>query len=214
MHLDQFLSQILQLTANLDPRTAGFLFVICAIGEFGVSVPYVLESVWLLAGYQLGAGVLSPVHLLGLWLAAQCGRQVGAIALYNISRLGSTPLAKLYQKLKNSRFWPKIHLDSKISNRLHLTSPFSIAYGRLLGLRIPLTIMLAFKKKFMTALAAVLFSSLVFDGIYIILGATVGRAAILKPVQMLFASIAGLTLLYLVTLVVRRWLRRPQPTGN
>ena len=213
MNLEHFLSQILQSTANFDPRTAAFLFLICAIGEFGLSVPYVLESVWLLAGYQLGSSVLSPIHLVGLWLVAQCGRQAGALGLYSVARVGSTPLSRLYKKCTSSRFWPKVTVNTKMFNCINLTSPFSIGYGRLVGLRIPLTIMLAFKKKLTVAILGVLLSSVVWDAIYIILGATVGRTAALKPVQMLLASIAGLTLLYLVVFIVRRLLRRSQPAS-
>lgn len=214
MNLEHFLSQVLQLTANFDPRTAILLFIICAIGELGPSIPYVLESVWLLAGYHLGSGVLSPFHLAGFWLAALCGRQVGTLGLYNAARLGSSPLARLYQKFKNSRFWPKIPQNNRKFNRLNLLSPFSVAYGRLVGLRLPLTIMLGFKRKLAAAFEGVLLSSLVWDGAYITLGATVGRTAALKPAQMLLASIAGLTLLYLVTLLVRFLLKRHQPASN
>ena len=214
MSLGNVLAQFLQLTASLDPRTAAFLFVICAIGEFGLSIPYVLESVWLLMGYQLGTGVLSPVHLLGLWLAAQCGRQVGSLALYHVARLGTTPLSRLYSKQRRSRFWPKVSINHRVLNRLNFTSPFSVAYGRLFGLRIPLTITLAVRKSLVTLLAGVLLSSVVWDAAYIILGATVGRTAVVKPVQMLLASVAGLTLLYLVIFIVRRWLRRPQPASD
>jgi membrane-associated protein len=211
MNLEHFLSQVLQLTANFDPRTAAFLFLICAIGELGPSIPYVLESIWLLAGYQLGAGVLSPVHLLGLWLAAQAGRQTGSLALYSIARLGSSPLARLYQKVASSRFWPKVSVNNKVFRRINLTSPFSVGYGRLVGLRFPLTIMLAFKKKLAAALLGVLVSSVVWDAVYIILGATVGRSAVLKPFQMLLASICLLTLVYLLVFIIRRLLRRSQP---
>jgi hypothetical protein len=170
--------------------------------------------VWLLAGYHLGAGKLTLIDLLGLWLAAQLGRQVGALALYHVARLSSVPLTRFYEWCKRLKYWPKIQISPKMSQRIHLTSPFSIAYGRLLGLRIPLTIMLAFKKKLVTALVAVLFSSIVWDGIYLILGSTVGRTAILSPVQMFFASIAGLTVLYLATLLIRHLLKRPKPSGD
>ena len=214
MNLGDVLTQFLGLTTSLDPRMAAFLFAICAIGEFGISIPFVLESVWLLAGFQLGAGVLSPVHLLGLWLAAQFGRQTGSLALYNVARLGTTPLARLYRKYRSSRFWPKVPLNHRLANRINLASPFSVAYGRLFGLRIPLTITLAVKKSLATLSAGVLLSSVVWDTIYITLGATVGRTAVVKPVQMLLASVAGLTLLYLVTFMVRRWLRRPQPASD
>jgi len=214
MHLEHFLSQILQLTANFDPRTAAFLFVICMMGEFVVSVPYVLESMWLLAGYQLGAGVLSPLELIGLWLAAQCGRQTGTLALYFIIRVGSSPMAGLYHKITNLRFWPKVRPNNKLLSRINLTSPFSLAYGRLLGLRFPLTIMLALKKKLPAAMAGVLLSSVVWDAIYLTLGATVGRTAALKPIQLLLVSIGGLTLLYLLVFIVRRLFKRLQPANQ
>jgi membrane-associated protein len=214
MHLPHFLSQIPQLTANFDPRTAAFLYVLCAIGELGASVPYILESVWLLAGYQLGAGVLSPLHLGGFWLAAQAGRQTGTMALYFITRLSSSPLARLYQKITSSRFWPKTPSNNNVLKRINLTSSFSLAYGRLVGLRFPLTIMLALKKKPVPALTGVLLSSLVWDGIYITLGATVGRTMALKPAEMLLASLAALTLVYLVVFLVRRLFKRVQPASH
>jgi membrane protein DedA with SNARE-associated domain len=157
--------------------------------------------------------VLSPVHLIGLWLAAQLGRQVGSLGLYSVARLGSSPLARLYNKFTSSRVWPKTRVNNKMFSRINFTSPFSIGYGRLVGLRLPLTIMLAFKKKLAPAILGVLLSSVVWDAIYIILGATVGRTTALKPVQMLLASIAGLTLLYLVVFILRRLLRRSQPAS-
>jgi hypothetical protein len=211
MNLAHFLSQIPQLTANLNLGTAVLLFAICALGEFVVAIPYVLESIWLLAGFQLGAGVLSPLQLMGLWLAAQSGRQAGTLALYFTIRLGSSPLARFYRRITAWRFWPKIKSDNKLLSRINLTSPFSLAYGRLVGLRFPLMIMLALKKKLMAAMTGVLLSSVVWDAIYITLGATVGRTGALKPVQMLLASLAGLTLLYLVVFIVRRMFKRPQP---
>ncbi len=210
MSFSGVMEQFLQLAAGLDPRTAAFLFVICAIGEFGPGIPYVLESIWLLVGYQLGTGALSPVNAFGLWLAAQGGRQVGSLLLYYAAGLGRTPLDKLYQKYRNSRFWPKVNLNHKGVSRLNFTSPFSVAYWRLFGLRIPLTIALAARRKMGALLTGVLLCSVVWDGVYIILGITVGRTAVLKPVQMFLASLAGLTVLYLVVMLVRRLWRRPQ----
>lgn len=212
--LAQFAQLLMQLTASLDPRTAAFLFILCGLGEFGMSIPYLLESVWLLVGYQLGGGVLSPLHLFGLWLAAQCGRQLGAMGLYNVTRVGTTPVARLYQKFRHSRFWPKVSLNKRVTRHINLTSPFTIAYGRLFGLRLPLTITLAVKKRPARLLAGVILSSIMWDGVYITVGATVGRTAAVNPVQMLIGSVGGLTLLYLVTFLVRRWLKRRQPASN
>jgi hypothetical protein len=212
--LENALSQIAGFTATLDPRMAILLFLICAIGEFGFSIPYVLESIWLLAGYQLGADVLSPLQMAGLWLAAQCGRQAGAVALYHVAKFGSIPLVRFYQNKRIARFIPKAVTNSGVIKRINLSSPFSIAFGRLFGLRIPLTLTLAVTKRLRTLLTGVFFSSLVWDVIYISLGVTIGTAAALKPVQMLFVSVAGVTLIYLVTFMVRLIKKRFQPGGS
>ena len=214
MNLGNAVAQILALTATLDPRTAALLFVICAIGEFGISIPYVLESVWLLVGYQLGAGVLSPLHLVGLWLAAQCGRQAGSMALYHVARFGSIPLIRFYHNKRISRFIPKVVVNSGVLNRINLVSPFSVAFGRLFGLRIPLTLTLAVKKSLRTLSMGVLLSSVAWDTIYISLGTAVGTTAVIKPVYMLFYSLAGLTLIYLITFVVRRLITHPQTASS
>jgi membrane protein DedA with SNARE-associated domain len=206
--LDRFLSSILQLIANLDPRAALFLFIISAIGDFAIAIPYVMESVWLLVGYQLGSGQLSLPRLLLLWLAAQSGREVGSLALYSLARLGSSPITRLYRRVSSSRFWPK--MSPGVVKRVNLTSAFSIGYGRLLGLRVPLTILLGFQGKLWTMLLGVLVSSVIWDAVYITLGATVGRTISLKPGEMLLFSIGGLTVIYIIVIVLRRLLRKPQ----
>jgi len=74
--------------------------------------------------------------------------------------------------------------------------------------------MLAFKKKLGAAMLGVLLSSVAWDAVYIILGATVGRTTALNPTQMLLVSIGGLTLLYLIVFIVRRVLKRSKPAGQ
>ena len=214
MSLGDIGAQILALTATLDPRIAALLFAICAIGELGVSIPYVLEGIWLLTGYQLGAGTLSPLHLTVLWLAAQCGRQVGAMALYRVGRLGTPPLMKLYDRLHLSRFFSRITAKSGAFNRLNLSSPFSVAYGRLFGMRIPVAMALAVKKKPGMLSLGVLFSSIIWDAVYISLGIIFGSTAVIKPAYIFLASLAGLTIIYLVTFGVRRLARRLRPPAD
>jgi membrane protein DedA with SNARE-associated domain len=214
MNLTNALPQILSFTGTLDPRMAALFFILCAIGEFGVSIPYILEGVWLLAGYQLGAGVLSPIHLIGLWLAAQCGRQVGAMALYRVGRFGTKPLVGLYHKLHLTRFFSRVTAKSGAFNRINLASPFSVAYGRLLGMRIPLALTLGVKKKPKMLSMGVLISSIIWDAAYISLGIIFGSTTAIKPVYMFFASLAGLTIIYLVTFIVRRVIRRLKPASS
>ncbi len=213
MNLGNALAQVLALTTALDPRMVALLFVICAIGEFGMSIPYVLESLWLLVGFQLGAGVLSPLHLAGLWLAAQCGRQVGTVALYQVGRFGSIPLTRFYKQRRLPRFISNV-ANSKMLARINLTSPFSVAFGRLFGMRIPLTLTLGINKKLRTLLIGVFVSSVIWDAIYIAVGLTVGATALIKPIYMFLYSLAGLTLLYLFTFLIRRLVRHFKPVSS
>jgi membrane-associated protein len=208
MNITGILQHVVAITATLDPRMALFLFVICAIGEFHISIPYVLESIWLLAGYQLGSGVLSPLHLVGLWLAAQLGRQVGAILLYRVGRFGTPSLVRLYEKLHLARLFAKITPKSGTSKNINIFSPFSVAYGRLFGMRIPVTLALAVKRKPRLLVLGVLLSSLAWDTVYISLGLIFGSTLAFKPVYMFLASLAGLTIIYVVTYTVRRLLNR------
>lgn len=214
MNLEGILQQIVAFTATLDPRMAALLFVICAIGEFGISIPYVLESVWLLVGYQLGSGVLSPLHLAGLWLAAQLGRQVGAIALYRVGRYGTPLLFRFYNKLHLARLLAKITSKSGTSKYINIFSPFSVAYGRLFGMRIPVTLALAVKRKPQMLSLGVLLSSIVWDAVYISLGIIFGSTVAIKPANIFLASLVGLTIIYVVTYTVRRLLRRFQTASG
>jgi membrane-associated protein len=208
MHLGDFLQNIVSFTSTLDPRMAALLFVICAVGEVGVSVPYVLESIWLLAGYNAGSGTLSPLHLAGLWLAAQCGRQVGAIGLYRIARFGMPSLIKFYHKLHLDRFFNRIISKSGAISRINLSSPFSVAYGRLFGMRIPMVMVLSMKKRPGMLALGVLLSSIIWDAAYISIGAILGSTVAIKPIYMLLFSVGGLTVIYLVTIAIRIFIRR------
>ena len=211
MHLEQIFSPLLTLTSSFSLRTALLLFLLCSIGEATISVPYILESVWLLVGYHFGAGTLSPLGLLGLWLAVVTGRETGALVIYRVLRFGAGPLGRLYNRLRRSHFWPKGAFDRKLSDRISAISAFSGAYARLVGLSFPLVLAIAHQRRPLTLVKAVALSSVVWDGLYIMVGATVGTKGLLSPEQMLVASILGLTALYAVILVSRRLFRRRQP---
>jgi membrane-associated protein len=213
-HLEQLFAPLLHLTSTFDLRAAVLLFLLCAVSDLSISVPYVLESVWLLAGYYLGAGTLTPLGMFGLWLAAVAGRLAGSLALYGVLRFGARPLAWFYEKLRRLPFWPRGAFNRKISERIKSMSAFSGAYARLVGLSFPLAVALSAQRRPFTLVKSVLLASLVWDAVYILLGATVGTRALLSPVQMVVASVAGLTALYAVVIVARYLFRRPQPAGD
>jgi membrane protein DedA with SNARE-associated domain len=59
------------------------------------------------------------------------------------------------------------------------------------------------KKQLKTLSLGILLSSLVWDGMYIFLGAVVGAHTELKPAEMILLSLIGLTLLYALSFAAR-----------
>lgn len=207
MNVDSLLQQIYSFSGTLGPKLALALFLICLVGEFGATVPYLLETVWLIAGYQVGIGALSGFEVALLLLTVQLGRQSGATALYYVARLGSTPLSRLYQKYGQNNLDGKVAAYQngpwRLLKKFDLLSPFSVAMGRLLWLRLPLTLALGLKKKIGALTIGVLLSGLAWDGVYILVGAIAGTTVALKPAHMIAYSLAGLTAMYLLVFAAK-----------
>jgi len=207
MNLEALVQQAFNLAGTFNTTLVIFLFIICFIGEFGPCVPYLLETIWLMAGYNFGTGVIPLIDVVMLWLVGLVGREVGAVMLSYLGRFGSTPLIKFYNKHFEASVTEKLEENSsgKVSwyRRINFLSPFSVALGRLIWLRIPLSLILGAKKQIKTLSLGILLSSLAWDGMYIFLGAVVGAHTTLKPSQMILFSLIGLTLLYAGTFAVR-----------
>jgi len=212
----EFLRQILNAVKQIpniigvfDLRVVLLLFILCLCGEILLaSVPYLLETVWLLAGYNLSNGTLSPFHLLLLWLVALAGRETGVLLLFSASRLGSLPLTRIYQKYVGARVKKFSGNDNWFSKTLQklesYISPFTVALGRLLGLGTPLTVLLGVKKQYRVLFLGVIISSVIFDGIFLTVGIVVGANTMVKPAEMVLFSLAGLTVFYLVVFSIRQ----------
>lgn len=203
MTLETVLSLVIDATGAFNARTAIVLYAICTVGELGPSIPYLLETIWLMAGYHLARGVLSPFDMMLFWVVAQAGRQTGSAGLYTISRFGSPVLMKLYKRYLESRLAGKQIIPAGVLRRLTNLTPFSVALGRLFGLRIPLALTLGAKRRLPLLSLGVLMSSVIWDGIYLFFGITVGATFVGKPETMILYSLAGLTVLYVVTFAIR-----------
>lgn len=218
MNFSALLQEVLSIAGTFDAKLVIFLFLICSIGEFGlVSIPYLLETIWLSSGYNFSTGVLAPYHLGFLWLVAQIARQTGAIVLFYCGWFGSVPVMKFYQKYIKAHSSGKLAANRsgslKFLSEINCLSPYSIAAGRLFGLRVPLSLAVGANRRLSTNVMGILLSSLIWDGIYILLGTFGGRIQ-LKPSQMMLYSLIGLTLLYVVTLTVRHLRRRRILSSN
>jgi membrane-associated protein len=201
------LSQAVEITSTFNVKLALILYFLCAVGEVGVALPYILETVWLLAGYQLAQKQITIQEVIYLWLIAQAGRQTGSVTLYYSGILGMMPLKKLYHKYIKPHLPKRQFISPGIMKYITNPSPFSIAIARLLGLRIPMALTTSLKRRLSHLVLGVIISSVIWDGIYLIIGCTVGAAMVPKPLNMLVYSLAGLTGLYLVTLGIRQLFR-------
>lgn len=204
MNLETFFAHGLNLIGTFNLKVVIYLFLLCLLSEaLAFSIPCLLETTWLLAGYQLSKGALVFPYLVLLWASAQFGRQIGSLLLYKLCRIGIAPLAKYKNHFKIKPFLDN-GVSSGIISRLSLLSPFSVALGRLLGLRMPLTVIISTKRKLRILPFGVLLSSIVWDGTYIVLGGTVGRTAVLEPVYILLFFLSALAIIYAISFAIRR----------
>lgn len=212
MDFEGFLHGIVDFTAALDPRMALLFFVICCFGEIGISILFLLEFLWVNVGINIGAGKMPPWHLLGLWLCAQVGRQLGSAILYRIARFGMPALNRFYHKVRLDRFFNKIIARSGPIGRINITSPFSVAFGRLIGMRFPMLLVMAAKKRFRMLALGVLISSIIFDGLYISVGAifgmTIEDVKKFNPIYTVLITVGMLAIIYLTTFTIRYIIKR------
>ncbi len=212
MNLEDIAREILALAGTFNIWLVLAIFLMLSIGEFGTSIPYVMETIWILAGYHAVIGTLSIPELIVLWLVAVAGRIVGTLALYHLARLGRGPIMRLYNRVFGkvlSQSTPEsnsVSLPVRFFRRINLLSPYSVAFGRLIWLRVPLTLILSMRRKQGILLQAVLLASVAWDATYILIGVIGGNIQV-KPTYVILYSLAGLTVIYGVGFIIRRLLR-------
>src|SRR4030042_774367 len=222
MDLEAFLQGIVDFTATLDPRMALLLFVICCLGEIGISILFLLEFLWVNVGINLGTGALSFPHLMGLWLSAQAGRQLGSIIIYRVARFGMPALTRFYRKIRLDRLINLLMSKSGAIGHVNITSPFSIAFARLIGMRLPMILLPAAKKRPAMLALGVALSSVIFDGLYISVGAlfglTIEDVKQFNPFYTVLITVGLLACIYLATFTTRYFIKRRrrarQPEGQ
>ncbi|MGD0794113.1 MAG: hypothetical protein ABR958_00765 [Dehalococcoidales bacterium] len=212
--------QVLSFAGTFNVWLVLSIFIMLTLGEFGTSIPYVMETIWILVGYHVTIGSFSVFHLVLLWLVAVTSRTLGAVALYYVAGLGRGPIMKLY-----NRFFGKViaerlsgtgttaSLPARLLRRINLLSPYSVAFGRLIWLRVPLTILLSMRRQLLLLVEAVVLFSLIWDATYILIGIIGGNIKV-NSTDVILYSLGGLTFLYAMAFVIRRlsgwWLSRHQ----
>jgi membrane-associated protein len=219
MNLEDIAREILAFAGTFNIWLVLAIFLMLSIGEFGTSIPYVMETIWILAGYHTVIGTLSIPELLVLWLVAVAGRIVGTVALYQLAGLGRGPIMRLYHRFFGkvlSQSTPEddnVSLPVRFFRRINLLSPYSVAFGRLIWLRVPLTLILSMRRELGVLLWAVLLASVVWDATYILIGVVGGNIQV-KPTDIILYSLAGLTVIYGIGFIIRRLLRLRHPNPD
>jgi membrane-associated protein len=209
MNLQDICQEIITLSETFNIWLIIVLFILPAISEFGLSIPYLMETIWIIIGYQFYTGYILIFQLLILLIVVVSGRITGAFTLFHLAKLGSPRIIKLYHKL----FKPLMTENTtspnflrRVLQKINISSPFSVAFGRLIWFKIPLTLTLGIRSQLKLLLLAVLLSSLIWDATYIIVG-VVGGNARLQPPWLVVYSLSALTVVYGLFFITQRLLR-------
>jgi membrane-associated protein len=212
--------EILNFTGTVNIWLVISLFLMLSVSEFGISIPYLMETFWILTGYQTLTGSLPVYFLAVLWITAMCGRTFGAVILYHLARFSGSRLMKLYrrifktalasretaEKAVNSPSPAKEGLLARVWHKINSLSPYSVAFGRLIWMRVPLTLTLGFRKQIKILVPGVLISSMIWDTTYVLVG-VIGGDVKLEPFQIVLLSICALTAIYGSIFLVR-WVKK------
>lgn len=207
MDFASIIKEILSLAGVFSPWLVLSLFILLVINEFGFFIPCLLETIWIITGYNLLVNNISFYQAALLVLTSMTGRIVGSYLLFRLSGLNSGWIMRLYQRwfkptltdsvLKSNSF------PARLLRKTNLLSPYPVAFGRLLWLKIPLTLTLGIRNNLKTLVFGVMLSSFISDTTIIIIGCITGSAN-LDPLQTVIYSMAGLFGIYAFIFLIRK----------
>jgi membrane-associated protein len=234
--VDQIIQQAISLTGSFNLWLILTIFMIALIAEFGLGIPYLLETIWLLVGYHAIGGTISPASIIICCTISLVGREIGAVALYHVSRSRINPLPGLVKKAASLEFDSKAspnllkkHILLPVIKRLvklfYSCSPvsdeirreyliekyvqfsaFNVALGRFSWLKIPITITMGVARRPMTLFWGIAVFSIAWDGLYISLGAF--GADKINPLILVTATISGFMVINSALFFIRRYVQR------
>ena len=201
--------EILKFAGTFNIWLVLAIFIVLAVGEFSIAIPYLLETIWILNGYHVITGIVSVPELVALMLVAMAGRAVGVIVFYYLVRYSGTRVLRIYNRLfrkASSRNGPEATVNNLIDNilsRINTLSSVSVAMGRLFYLRIPVSTVMAFRGRLKVLLIAVVISSIIWDLTYILIGIAGGTAKA-SQFRLILYSLAGIATVYCTRLIIQR----------
>jgi hypothetical protein len=161
---------VLDISSDLNPALIGMFLLIILLGEINIQIPLLMESIWLLIGYQSGMNNMALFNAALILLLAQITRLVPMFALYYLFPIINKSFAKhLVKPTILKRFYQK-YIYQKYFDTEYL-SPLSSTLGMLTWLNLPIRLLLIWRRNLRSLLIGTLFSGLVFDGTYLLAGA-------------------------------------------
>jgi len=161
---------VVDISSSFESAIVGGMFIIVSLGEINVQIPLLMESIWLLVGFQSLVNSTALLNTALMFLAAQAGRQISMLALYYFLPVISKPLSKLLTKLGRFNRFDRRHFNPDHFDARYLSS-LPATLGMLTWLSMPLKLLLIWQRRLKPLLVGTLFSGMVFDGIYLLAGA-------------------------------------------
>jgi membrane protein DedA with SNARE-associated domain len=165
-----FLTHLLEVTFNTaNPNGLLALFLLAVITDIGIPVPFILDTILILAAYRASLSVSHEwTPVISIVVMLFLGRQVGSGILYFLSR----SIGKKFLNWLN-RHIPSIGrgLDS-FKMRLNHWAPLVIVTGRLTPGLLQVTSVAsgACRLRYLDFALGIAFASIIYDGILIFLG--------------------------------------------
>jgi membrane protein DedA with SNARE-associated domain len=164
-NIQAFLSQMETAFSTGNPSGLLILCLLAVIADIGIPIPFVLDSILILTAYH--SGPLSKSALL-IVAALFVGRQIGSAILYLLSRV----VGKIFLDWLQRHF-PSIgsRLDV-FKSRLNHWAPLAVATARLTPGLLQITSVAAgaIRLRYSLFVAGITISSIIYDGILILLG--------------------------------------------
>ncbi len=169
---------VFDISSAFNPAVIGTFFLIAMLGEVNLQIPLLMETIWLLVGYQSRVNNIALFNTALILLAAQTSRQVSMLALYYFFPVLNKPLSKLLLKPIQSNGFYRNHFEGFYRENFgrenfdtRYLSPLAATLGMLTWLNLSIKLVLVWRRRLKPLLVGTLFSGLVFDGIYLLAGA-------------------------------------------
>jgi membrane protein DedA with SNARE-associated domain len=215
--VENLLSFLTQMEAAFSTGNPSGLLILCllaVIADIGIPIPFVLDSILILTAYNSG-----PLSKQALLIVATLfvGRHIGSAILYLLSRL----LGKVFISWLQRHFPSIGNRLEGFKSRLNHWAPLAVATARLTPGLLQITSVAAgaIRLRYSFFAAGISLSSLIYDGILILLGfiaANSPRSSDINfTVWLLIAMLIIVCVLWpLLFLVIRRMGKKPCLSAN